>query len=85
MLDFTKKFGKAICVVLYAVLAWLAGKKHPVPLLVLLLTHTAEYFTKARPIAKKHSISPLSAFFNCLCFGFTWWLPIRENENKSAE
>ena len=85
MLDFTKKFGKAICVVLYAVLAYLAGKKHPVPLLVLVATHISEYFLKARKIAKEHAINQLSAFFNCLCFGFTWWLPIRESGKEELE
>lgn len=85
MLDFTKKFGKAICVVLYAVLAWLAGKKHPVPLIVLVATHTVEYFTKARAVAKEHAIDQISAFFNCLCFGFTWWLPIRESGKEELE
>ena len=79
MLDFTRKYGKPICVLLYAGLAYLAGKKHPRPLLVLLATHFAEYFLKARAIAKQHAISQLSAFANCLCFGFTWWLPIRES------
>ena len=79
MPDFTKKYGKPICVLLYAALTFLAGKKHPKPLLILLATHTAEYFLKARKIAREHAIDQLSAFFNCLCFGFTWWLPIRES------
>ena len=70
---------------LYAVLAYLAGKKRPVPLLVLLATHTAEYFLKARKIAREHAIDQLSAFFNCLCFGFTWWLPIQKDGKDSVK
>ena len=85
MPDFTQKFGKPICVLLYAFLAFLAGKKHPKPLLILLATHTTEYFLKARKIAKEHAIDQRSAFFNCLCFGFTWWLPIEKSGKDSLE
>ena len=85
MLEFTKKFGKPIGVLLYAVLAFLAGKKHPVPLIVLAATHLGEYFLKARAIAKEHAINRLSALANCLCFGFAWWLPIRESGKEELE
>lgn len=71
--DFTRKYGKAICVALYAVLAALAAKKKPLLLILLLITHTVEYFLKARPIATEKGISQPSAFVNCLAFGFTWW------------
>lgn len=80
MMEFTKKFGKAICVVLYAAFAYLAAKKKPVPLIALAAMHIGEYFTQARKVAKEHAIDPLSAFANCLCFGFTWWLPIKKGE-----
>lgn len=83
MPDFTQKYGKPICVLLYAVLAFLAGKKHPKPLLFLLATHIAEYFLIARKIARLHAINQLSAFFNCLCFGFGWWLPIQKGWEDS--
>ena len=32
-LKLTKQFGKPICVLLYGVFGWLAGKKKPLPLL----------------------------------------------------
>ena len=77
-LKLTKMFGKPICVVLYAVFAWLAAKKKPLPLLILLGLHTMEYFTKARAIAAAHGVGRLEALWKCLAFGFTWWLPLRE-------
>lgn len=80
MMEFTKKFGKAICVVLYGAFAYLAAKKKPVPLLALAGMHLCEYFTKARKVAKEHAIDQLTALANCLCFGFTWWLPIDKGE-----
>ena len=71
--DFSRKYGKAICVALYSVLAALAAKKKPLLLIILLLTHTVEYFLKARPIAAEKEIPQPVAFVNCLAFGFTWW------------
>ena len=71
--DFSRKFGKAICVVLYSVFAALAVRKKPFPLIALLCSHIAEYFLKARPIAREKGISQASAAANCLAFGFTWW------------
>ena len=80
MKEITKQFGKAICVVLYAVFAALAAKKKPIPLLALFAMHTAEYFLAGRKVAAEHGISRPSALANCLAFGFTWWKPIREGE-----
>ena len=78
MLYFTKKYGKTTCVLLYAVLAYFAGRRRPKPLLLLLAAHTAEYFLKVRKLAREYAIDQISAFFNCLCYGFTWWLPIEK-------
>lgn len=75
--QFTKQFGKPICVILYAVLSALAAKKKPLPLLILIAMHTVEYFVVARKVAAEHSISQGSALANCLAFGFTWWKPIK--------
>ena len=75
----TKKFGKAICVLLYGIFAFLAAKKKPFPLLVLLALHTGEYFLVGRKAAEENGISQTEAAANCLAFGFTWWLPIRDH------
>ena len=71
--EFSRKYGKAICVALYSVLAARATKKKPLLLILLLLTHTAEYFLKARQISREKGLSQPTAFVNCLAFGFTWW------------
>ncbi len=76
---FTKQFGKPICVVLYGIFAGLAAKKKPLPLVILLLLHTAEFFLVGRKVAEDHAISTPSALANCLAFGFTWWKPIRDH------
>jgi len=77
-LKVTKAIGKPVCVALYAVFAALAAKKKPLPLLILLGLHLMEYLTKGRQIAAGRGLNPLEALAQCLCFGFTWWLPLKE-------
>jgi hypothetical protein len=77
-LELTKKIGKPVCLALNAVFAALAVRKKPLPLLILLGLHTMEYFTEGRKLADEHGISRLEALFQCLTFGFTWWLPIKK-------
>ncbi len=77
-LKFTKQFGKPICAALYAVFAYLAVKKNPLPLLTLLLLHGFEYLHVGREIAEKKRIGKVAGLLLCLCFGFTWWLPLRD-------
>lgn len=79
-LKLTKQFGKPVCVVLYAVFGVLAGRKKPLPLLILLGMHTAEYFTVGHTVAWEKGIAPLEALAQCLSFGFTWWLPLKKGE-----
>ena len=79
-LKLIKMAGKPICAVLYAAFAALAAKKKPVPLIVLLLMHTTEYFTVGRKVAAEHKIGGAEALLQCLAFGFTWWLPIKKGE-----
>jgi len=77
-LDLTRKFGKPICVVLYAVFGFLAGKKKPLPLLILLGLHAGEYALIGRKVASENGLSVPEGLCQCLAFGFTWWLPIRK-------
>lgn len=76
-LKITEKTGKPICVALYALCVYLAAKKKYVPLIVLVLMHLTEYFIIGMKTGKENDISPVKAFFLCLAFGFTWWLPVR--------
>ena len=77
-LKITKLVGKPVCVALYAAFAALAAKKKPLPLVVLFALHLAETLTIGRKVAAEHAVAPLEWIPNCLCFGFTWWLPIRK-------
>ena len=77
-LTLTKRFGKPICVALYAAFAALAAKKKPLPLLVLFVMHLTEYVVIGRKVADEHGIGQPEAAAQCLSFGFTWWLPIKK-------
>ena len=79
-LKITKQFGQPICVVLYAWFAALAARKKPLPLLILLALHTFEYFQTGRKTAEEQGMSELEGLAKCLCFGFTWWLPLKKGE-----
>ena len=79
-LKITKQFGKPVCVLLYGVFALLAGKKKPLPLLILLGLHSGEYVLEGRKLADEKGICRAEAFFQCLAFGFTWWLPLKKGE-----
>ena len=78
----TKRFGKAICVLLFAAFGWLAARKKPWPLLALLAVHSAEYFMVGRKVAQENGIPQTEAAANCLAFGFTWWKPIKYRWNS---
>ncbi len=82
MLNMSRKYGKFICVVLYAVFAFLSARGIWIPLAALGLLHLSEYFIVAINVAKNNGISQFTAFLNCLAFGFTWWLPIKENKDR---
>ena len=77
-LKLTEKFGKPICVVLYAAFSFLAAKKKPLPLLILFGLHAGEYALIGRKVAAEHGVSFLEGLCQCLAFGFTWWLPIKK-------
>ena len=77
-LKLTKELGKPICVVLYAVFAWLAGKKKPLPLLILFGLHAGECLLKGRKVAERHGLGRVEGLMQCLAFGFTWWLPLEK-------
>ena len=78
-LNLTKKFGKPICVGLYAWFAALAAKKKPLPLLILFLMHATEYLIIGRRVAEENGLSMPEGLAQCLSFGFTWWLPLKKS------
>ena len=77
-LDFTRSYGKPICVALYALFSAKAMRKKPLPLLLLALTHFAEYRLVGQKVAREHGLSETEGLVQCLCFGFTWWLPLKK-------
>ena len=79
-MKYTRQFGKPICVLLYGLFSALAfrKKRRPLPLLVLLGLHTAEYFAVGRRIAEEKGLSKAEGLAQCLAFGFTWWLPLKK-------
>lgn len=76
-MKFTENFGKPVCVALYAAFSFLAAVKTWIPLAALAVMHFTEYIVIGRKVAKKCGINAITGFFNCLAFGFTWWLPLK--------
>ena len=72
--------GKAICVLLYSLGSFCMAKKKPQPLLLLMSLHALAFLVIGWKVAKDNAIPVSVAIPNCLAFGFTWWLPIKEGE-----
>ncbi len=53
--------------------------KITLPLLILLGLHLSEYFLVGRKVAEEAGLEKSEGFFQCLAFGFTWWLPIKKS------
>lgn len=80
-MKYVKIIGRPLCALLYAFGVVNAVKnKKPLPLVLLFLTHFAEYFLFAKKVAEEKEISKSKAFINCLAFGFTWWLPTKNEK-----
>ena len=77
-LNTTRRFGKPVCVALYALFAALAMKKKPLPFLILLGLHTGEYALIGRKVAAEQGLTRAEGLAQCLSFGFTWWLPLKK-------
>ena len=77
-LNTTKRFGKPVCVALYALFAALAMKKKPLPFLILLGLHTGEYALIGCKVAEEQGLTRAEGLAQCLSFGFTWWLPLKK-------
>ena len=77
-LNTTRRFGKPVCVALYALFAALAMKKKPLPLLILLGLHAGEYALIGRKVAGDNGLTRAEGLAQCLSFGFTWWLPLKK-------
>ena len=80
MMKLIKFVGQPLCAVLYAVSTYFACKKKPVSLITLFATHLSEYFIIGRKTGKECGVSPVAALVNCLFFGFTWWLPLKNSK-----
>lgn len=80
MMKLVKYIGQPFCIALYAVSAYFATKKKPLPLIILFTMHLSEYFIIGRKTGKENGLSPVSALIKCLSFGFTWWLPLRKKD-----
>ena len=76
-LKLTKQIGKPVCLLLYAAFGLLAARKKPLPLLTLFGLHSAEYFLIGRKIAEEKHLGKAVGLAMCLAFGFTWWLPLK--------
>ncbi|MBR6479617.1 MAG: hypothetical protein IKT04_03855 [Clostridia bacterium] len=53
-------------------------KKNPIGIAILSLMHGTEYFLIGRETAKQYGVKKSKALVMCLTFGFTWWLPLKQ-------
>ena len=75
------KLGQYLSLGLYGLFgATAVFKKRPLPLLLLLLAHTGEYFWKGRALAEEKGIEQPEAIKNCLLYGVAWWYPVSVGE-----
>jgi len=51
----------------------------------LLAVHCAEFFIVGGKIGKQAGFSKSKAFFLCLAFGFTWWLPLKKAQAQDGD
>ncbi len=73
----TEKYGKPVCVALYALFSAMAVRKKPLPLLILVLLHYGEYCFIGKKIAAERGLTEAEGLAQCMSFGFTWWLPLK--------
>jgi len=76
MLQFIEYVG---CIVL-----WIFGtirtitKKKPLFVFCLFLLHLFETLTIGLKTGEEYGKSKAESFASCICFGFTWWLPLKK-------
>lgn len=80
LMKLTSWIGKPICLALYGLFGYWAANKNYIPLGLLVLMHLTEYFIVGKKAGSENGIFPVKAFFLCLAFGFTWWLPIKNKK-----
>lgn len=78
-------YGKPACVILYAVFTALLANGIWIPFAVLVIMHLTEYAVIGFKVAKQNGYGIIPGFLHCLCFGFTWWLPIKNRESKNEK
>lgn len=81
IMKIVEKAGQPLCAVLYVFCGYLSAKKKPLPLVLLFLLHTTEYFITGKKTAKENGLPVISGIAHCLLFGFTWWLPLKKNKH----
>lgn len=81
LMKLVKFIGQPLCIILYIVSVYFAFKKKLVPLIALFTMHLSEFFIIGRKVGEEHGFSRISALLHCLAFGFTWWLPIKKEND----
>jgi len=74
---------KAACLVIYAaaiVLGVLTGIW--LPLIFVAALHLVEFFVVGKKTADSSGLPLAASFVNCMLFGFTWWMPLRDQAQR---
>ena len=80
------KLLQGACLVLYAasIALWILTGNF-ILFVVLLSLHCSEYFIVGGKIGAQAGLSKGKAFLLCMAFGFTWWLPLKKEQDRARE
>lgn len=84
-MKFIKFVGQPFCVLLYVLAIYCAFVKTAIPLIILFAMHLCEYFIIGKKTGKENGVSVVMSAVNCLLFGFTWWLPLKNKGNEAKK
>ena len=80
------KILQGVCLVLYAagIVLWILTGNF-ILFAAILALHCSEYFIIGGKIGKQAGLSKGKAFLLCLAFGFTWWLPLKKEQERAQD
>ena len=86
MIILKDKILQGACLVLYAasIALWILSGFFYL-FTALLVLHVSEYFIIGGKIGEQASLSKWKAFLLCLAFGFTWWLPLKKEQEQARD
>ena len=80
------KAAKIGCLVIYvAAVVLVILKGIWLPLVLVAALHLVEFIIVGKKTGDETGMPAAVSFINCMLFGFTWWMPIRDNKKTLKE